>query len=78
MTCDYKLPRRQGWRTFHCECGLMFCETTRDFLSPSLTTCPKCNSDTFPIDSWKDETVKVDECSNLIKYEIVSGKYETD
>lgn len=69
MTCDYKKPQRQGWRTFHCSCGIMWAQTTRDYLSPSLDNCPKCNEDCFPIDSWQDTSIEVDKCSNLTKHQ---------
>lgn len=69
MTCDYRKPIvTQGWRTFKCECGVMWSETTRDWKSPSLTICPKCTGECHPIDAWEDKNVEVSG-GNLVKHQ---------
>lgn len=40
---------RQGMRSFMCdECGHDWIEASRDCLSPSIETCPKCRADVHP------------------------------
>lgn len=57
---------RQGWRWFKCEyCGIVWRETTRDALSPSVESCPGCNADCRPEKYMVDETIEVDEMRNL-------------
>lgn len=66
---------RQGWRLFECEkfqiedyeygCGYEFLEPTRDFLSPSISTCPHCGEDVAPLGGYYDETLKVNSSFNL-------------
>ena len=57
---------RRGWRSFTCDCGLIWAEPTRDRLSPSGENCPKCDAWCVPIRQWHDRELKVDDFMNLI------------
>ncbi len=70
---------RKGWRVFECEkykvkfshgeeeygCGCKFMLPTRDFSSPSLDTCPKCNEECHPDYGFYDEKLTTDNHFNL-------------
>ena len=57
---------RQGYRNFVCdECGCRFTIATRDFRSPSIESCPKCNADAPPEKGWPDASLEVDKVGNL-------------
>ena len=57
---------RQGYRNFVCdECGCRFTIAARDFKSPSIESCPKCNADTPPDKGWSDASLAVDKVGNL-------------
>lgn len=57
---------RRGWRSFVCECGLKWAEPTRDRLSPSGESCPKCNETCHPDRCWPDPELEVDQFANLV------------
>lgn len=57
---------RRGWRGFFCDCGHTWKQATRDFLSPSVETCPKCGADERPIGHWPDPKLACDASGNLI------------
>lgn len=59
------LPR-SGWRGFLCDCGHVWKQATRDYLTPSKETCPNCQSDESPMCRWPDATLEVDSWGNLI------------
>jgi len=56
----------QGWRYFHCdECDRSWREATRDFKSPSQTSCHACQLSCAPTHGRLDESLPVDEHGNL-------------
>jgi len=61
-------PPKPGWRYFLCGvCPLSFRETTRDWMSPSLTLCPKCHEEVHPYQKVKDTSIEVTPTGNLVK-----------
>lgn len=55
-----------GWRFFVCDdCGERWKDSTRDYKSPSVETCP-CGSDVAPWNGEPDSHLPKDRAGNLI------------
>ncbi|RJQ27070.1 hypothetical protein C4577_01990 [Candidatus Parcubacteria bacterium] len=66
MSEDVMRRFSQGWRKFYCEdCKFVFEEATRDYQTPSLSLCPKCSEEVFPISGREDLTLPIDRFGNL-------------
>lgn len=58
---------RHGWQTFVCEeCMCKWEQTTRDYMSPSVDSCPNCNWDCRPVDGQSDRELPLDKWGDPI------------